>query len=59
MEMETHQKLDSPIDIRCCTQIQLAVPSRTNFELSNPPRLRLTEIRRDQSGFPSGTVARG
>jgi hypothetical protein len=64
MAMEAHQKLDSPMDINCCSQVQLAIqnsdpfPGTVSLELilidtgsANPPHILGTAV----PGPPSST----
>ena len=59
MEMEAHQKLDLPVDIKCCSEIQLAVRNTDQY----PGTISLELILID-TGFPNlpqslGTVPAG
>ncbi|MGA2580286.1 MAG: hypothetical protein ABSH24_30175 [Bryobacteraceae bacterium] len=59
MEMEAHQKLDLPIDIKCCSQIQLAIQDTDQFP--GTVSLELVLIDTQFRGLPQslGTVAAG
>jgi hypothetical protein len=57
--MEAHQKLDLPIDIKCCSQIQLAIQDTDQFP--GTVSLELVLIDTQFRGLPQslGTVAAG
>ena len=59
MEMETHQKLDSPIDIRCCTQIQLAVQDTDPYPGTVSLELILIDAESASAAQSLGTAAAG
>jgi hypothetical protein len=59
MEMEAHQKLDLPVDIKCCSEIQLAF--RNSDQYPGTVALELILIDRESRDVPQslGTVAVG
>ncbi|HJT88760.1 MAG TPA: hypothetical protein VJ732_12910 [Bryobacteraceae bacterium] len=57
LEMEAHQKLDPPVDLRCCSKIQMDVVNRDRYP--GTVSLELIVISRNDRLLPLGTVLVG